>query len=589
MPQQIIPVTDLAKAGLVQDAPAVSLPANVFSDVHNVRFSGSAIKRFPSDVDKKTGLSNVKYVAYWPSTVGDRYVVVTDNSTTCTFTVYDSSFNVVSGVGGAYPVGNVTGGTWQHTLFNGGYHIIFNNGNSTPVFLQDDITTVTQLPGWDSYAVEEKMTSFEHDGSTGAITVKNTVFVAPTGGASISVKITALPRNTSLPIRTETVTINAAGAVSPDATLEGIGTISSINFSNNQFSFTPDTSSGGTVYKVFVTTSPVTAVTCGVLRSYGNLLVAGNLKETGGRTLTGTIRTSDVAAPGVIPENWNPFKNGANTADEVTLASTGTIKDMAELQGVLYVYTDSSIHSVQLTNSPLIPFQVSPITDNYGVNNIDGVIEVDGKHIVYGSNDCYVFGGHPGSISSIVDSRVRNFFRSNTIIKVIRFNKHDEIWFWSSSSIYVFQYRNNVWTKRDLPTGSNAATSTRGDLIYSAPTKLVGVSGTAFLPNGYIERLRLPVTDEFDTENVSGMILLFDGASKATISFDGTSKVGEAASFSANTPVNFDTTTDYKAEVRFSGRFLNYKIATQSGEVALDWELTGYQIELSKGVEGSNS
>ena len=49
MPQQIIPVTDLAKAGLVQDAPAVSLPANVFSDVHNVRFSGSAIKRFPSE------------------------------------------------------------------------------------------------------------------------------------------------------------------------------------------------------------------------------------------------------------------------------------------------------------------------------------------------------------------------------------------------------------------------------------------------------------------------------------------------------------------------------------------------------------
>jgi hypothetical protein len=147
----------------------------------------------------------------------------------------------------------------------------------------------------------------------------------------------------------------------------------------------------------------------------------------------------------------------------------------------------------------------------------------------------------------------------------------------------VFHYRNNVWTKRDLPTGSNAATSARGDLIYSAPTKLVGVSGTSFLPNAYVERLRLPVTDEFDTENVSGMVLLFDGPSKATISFDGTSKVGETADFSANTPVNFDTTTDYKAEVRFSGRFLNYKLATQSGEVALDWELTGYQIELSKG------
>ena len=583
MPQQIIPVTDLAKAGLVQDAPAVSLPPNVFSNVHNVRFGSSSIKRFPSDVDKKTGLSNVVYVAYWPSTVGDRYVVVTDNNTTCSFSVYDSSFNLVSGVGGNYPVGNVTGGAWQHTLFNGGYHIILNNGNSTPVFLQDDITTVTQLPGWDSYAVDQELTSFEHDGSTGGIEVSNSLLVAPTGSNTLSVKVTALPRDLGSPIKTETITINASGTMSPDGTLLGIGTISTIDYSNNKFTFTPDTSTGGTVYKVFITTSPITAVTCGVLRSYGNLLVAGNLKETGGRTLTGTIRTSDVAAPGIIPENWNPFKNGANTADEVTLASTGTITDMAELQGVLYVYTDSSIHSIQLTNSAAIPFQVSPITENYGVNNIDGVIEVDGKHLVYGSNDCYVFSGNPGSITSIADGRVRDFFRSNAVIKSVRFNKHDEVWFWSSSTIYVFHYRNNVWTKRDLPTGSNSVTSSRGDLIYSAPTKLVGVSGTSFLPNAYVERLRLPVTDEFDTEDVSGMVLLFDGASKATISFDGTGKVGEAANFSANTPINFDTTTDYKAEVRFSGRFLNYKLATQSGEVSLDWDLTGFQIELSKG------
>ena len=61
------------------------------------------------------------------------------------------------------------------------------------------------------------MTSFEHDGSAGAKIVRNSVFVAPTGGASISIKITALPRNMSSPIHTETVTINAAGTISPDA------------------------------------------------------------------------------------------------------------------------------------------------------------------------------------------------------------------------------------------------------------------------------------------------------------------------------------------------------------------------------------
>ena len=583
MPQQIIPITDLASAGLVLDTPAVSLPPNVFSNVNNVRFRNGSIKRFPSEVTKLSSLTNVKYIAYWPSTVGDRYVVITDNSTTCTFIVYDSSFNVVSGVGGAYPVGNVTGGTWQHTLFNGGYHIILNNGNSTPVFLQDDITTVTQLPGWDSYAVEEEMTSFEHDGSAGAKIVRNSVFVAPTGGASISIKITALPRNMSSPIHTETVTINAAGTISPDATLANIGTISSVNFSSNQFSFTPDTSSGGTVYKVSVQTAPISAVTCGVLRSYGNLLVAGNLKETGGRTLTGTVRTSDVAPPGSIPENWNPFKNGANTADEFILASTGTIQDMAEMQGVMYVYTDSSIHSIQQTSSLAVPFQIATVTDNYGVNNIDGVLEVDGKHIVYGSNDCYAFGGHPGSISSISAGRVRSFFRNGTTIKIVRFNKYDELWFWSTAGIYVWNYRNNVWTKRDLPTGTISANASRSDLLYAAPTKVVGVDGTAFMDGAFLERQRLALTPEFDTESVAGMVLLFDGPSKATISYDGTDKVGQSVDYASKPALNFDTTLNYKADVRFNGRFLNYKITNQTGEVTLDWDLSGYQIELSKG------
>lgn len=256
---------------------------------------------------------------------------------------------------------------------------------------------------------------------------------------------------------------------------------------------------------------------------------------------------------------------------------------MAELQGVLYVYTDSSIHSMQQTNSPVVPFQIATVTDNYGVNNTDGVIEVDGKHIVYGSNDCYVFAGHPGSISSISDGRVRNFFRNNETIKSVRFNKYDEIWFWSVSIIYVWNYRNNVWTKRDLPTATNAMSAIRGDLLLSAPTKLVGVDGSSFLSGAFLERKRMAVTPEFDTESVSGMALLFDGPSKVNIKYDGSDKVGESINFSSNAAIPFDTSLEYKADVRFNGRFLNYRIESQSNEVTLDWNLTGYQIQVSKG------
>ena len=581
MPQQIIPILDLASAGLVQDTASVSLPPNVLSDVNNVRFKGGSIKRFPSNVDKKTGLSNVVYVAYWPSTLGDRYVVITDNGTNTVFTVYDSSYAVLSNQGGTNT--GVTGGDWQHTLFNGGFHIIFNNGNSTPVFLVDNNAGVIPLPGWHSYNVDEEMTSFEHDGSAGAIEVKNSVFSQPASGNTKSIKITSIPRNSGSPIHTETVTINSGGTISPDGTLANIGTISNVDFANNKFDFTPDTDSGGNTYKVYLTTTPITVVTAGVVRSYGNLLVAGNLKEVGGRTLTGTIRTSDVAGPGAMPENWNPFKRGANTADEFMLASTGTIQDMAELQGVLYVYTDSSIHSVQQTNSPAVPFQIAPVTNNYGVNNTDGVVEVDGKHIVYGSNDCYIFSGNPGNISSIADGRVRDFFRNGTTIKTVRFNKYDELWFWSSSVVYVWNYRNNVWTKRDLPAGSNSANSIRNDILFSAPTKIVGVDGSSFLEGSYIERKRLAITPEFTTENISGMVLLFDGPSKANITYDSTDKVGEVADFTSKPTIPFDTTLEYKADVRINGRFLNYRIANQTGELTLDWSLTGYQIEVSKG------
>ena len=98
-----------------------------------------------------------------------------------------------------------------------------------------------------------------------------------------------------------------------------------------------------------------------------------------------------------------------------------------------------------------------------------------------------------------------------------------------------------------------------------------------------LERKRMAVTPEFDTESVSGMALLFDGSSKANIKYAGIDKLGEVVDFTANAAIPFDTTTDFKADVRFNGRFLNYRIESQSSDTALDWNLTGYQIKVSKG------
>ena len=49
MPDQVIPIQDIASAGIVQDMPSVSLPPNVFSDAQNVRFRDGAVKKFPGE------------------------------------------------------------------------------------------------------------------------------------------------------------------------------------------------------------------------------------------------------------------------------------------------------------------------------------------------------------------------------------------------------------------------------------------------------------------------------------------------------------------------------------------------------------
>ena len=133
---------------------------------------------------------------------------------------------------------------------------------------------------------------------------------------------------------------------------------------------------------------------------------------------------------------------------------------MAELQGVMYIYTDTSIHSIQRTGSLSIPFNISPVTDSYGANCLGAVKEYDGRHVVVGSDDVYIFQGHPGNIESIADMRVRHYLYGTVTtldadnIKIIRNRRYDELWFYTPSitvgdtEVLIWNYRNNTWTKR---------------------------------------------------------------------------------------------------------------------------------------------
>jgi len=462
MAGQVIPLTDLASMGVMLDASSSSLPPNAFSDVSNVRFNAGAVRKMEGELAislTSCPTSGIEYVAYWQGPTNNYYIVVHVASTTATVYAWNTA-----ALGTRITAGTMTTSTsakWSHTTFNGGFHFILNNSIDKPKYLADPVSTNTlfELPNWDSYLSQTEVINMQWDEFNTDIPLgKSTIDFS-----SQNILYTVIPMDTTQPVLNFKMT-----TLNPSETPVTINN----NSSSAEVTATPrartDTLTGalpGDTIRISIQDTPTINVRCGVIKSYGNSLIAGDLTETNASTsavirkLPGVIRTSDVAAPGNIPTSWNPFRDGANTADEFTLSGTGTVRDMAEMQGVMYVYTDTSIHSIQRTGG-FIPYSVSPVTESYGANCLGAVKEYDGRHIVVGSDDVYIFSGHPGNIQSIADLRVRHYFygTSTTLdpnnIRIIRNRRYDELWFYTPSSnsnnneVLIWNYRTQAWTKR---------------------------------------------------------------------------------------------------------------------------------------------
>lgn len=619
MASQIIPIDNIASAGVVVDMPAVSLAQNIFTDCLNVRFRDGAVRKMEGEEAITTPFTDsIIYVAFWDNpnlAAGTGYyiVVTNDGSTDSIFAIKNDNVQTTH----TLKTGITQGGVWQHTLFNGGFSFIINNGIEKPLYVQDVAgnTNIANLdmydiPGWDSYYSNEEVISTVWDSANQTLDfdlgqlvdftkkeVTCTIINNETGTIRNFAKFTAIGSNST----------DAAGGNQTTFTC-------ALDADTNTTIITPNAAmvvSGDTVI-CKVKSSNVVKVRCGVIRAYKNLLVAGNLTEYDStnttilRRLAGVVRTSDVAAPGAMPANWNPFAAGVNTADEFTLSSTGTVQDMAELQGRMYIYTNSSIHSLEQTGSSIIPFSISTVTDSYGAQTLEAVQEFDGRHIVVGSNDIYIFEGHPSSIKSVSDTRIRKYFFDNLNkneeqkLFLLRYQAKDEIWFCypkgtstTINEVLCWNYRNNTWTIRRI-----TSTIVSGDIapydqnpndlvpVFSYGTEIMyadktytDVAGTSY--ESYIERRRLAMSPEFDTETLSSIAMKIEGAG-ASLTMDvlGTNKPGQDLSPTTGVSNVFVVNDDYKIDIRESGRFINYKLSETSIN---SWSLSGLQYEILKG------
>lgn len=612
MATNVIPIQDIASVGLLSDFPDVSLPPNAFSDLQNVRIHDNAIRKIKGEVDLGTfgnSSNDIIYVAFWPSanlSPSDGYYVYVYSSGGTDYV----RARKVSGGSSVALYNTTSGGTWQHTLFGGGFNLVLNNGISTPKYIQDpdgntDITQLSayDLPGWDSsYNILDTIIDQTYNGNT---MTRDFVIGQELDTTNFELVATIFNKDDA---EVTSETFNSAGT-------HGAFTLA-INSSNNTSTVTASsTLEDG--FRIVIQIKSVNQVKfyASVIRTFGDSLIAGDITEKDGSTtvrrLTGVIRISDVAAPGSFPTNWNPYAAGVNTADEFILSSTGIVQDVVELQGRAYVYTNSSIHSLTATGNPSVPWSLNVVTTAYGAHSMDSVVEVDGIHIVVGSNDIYAFPGHPGNIQSIATGAVRYYFYDNintthsSKVKIIRYNRFNELWlcFPNTSStgpineVLIYNYRTRIWTKRvisefeSITMGLASINSTvdpnqyypilaSDDDIIAADSSYTDKDGSAY--ESYVERKRLEMQPVFNTESVHGFSISAQTDTAADLDLDvylaNTDNAAEDVSFGATADATLTVRQDYKTDVRINGRYLSYKI-TDGTSNSQDWLFSGMQVE----------
>lgn len=713
MAEQIMPITQLNTIGLIKDTPSIALPPNAFSDVLNVRFNNGGINKingeellFPA-ITEITG--DIIHIAWWanPNLTPSNgyYVIVTDDGTLDRVYIVRANDGTVRDLGVTLP----RGGDWDHTVYQGGYAIILNNGIARPMYILDstgnvDITEldIYDLPGWDSYYTNEvafnsvfdpaiHLTEFDL-GREIDFTVEEVVVTVYDGNDN--------SRKFTKTLTSET-TIDQATLSFDERTNSHIITIATAPGGNPPF--TEFLESGDTVY-VTVRSIATVQVRCGVIRSWGDVLVAGDLKEINApvvssvnstnntitftsnhgldvgdviyikepfdaeglytvqskisdttievnnlpttisytptrytivssgkaiRNQPGVVRISDVAAPGGIPHNWNPYAEGVSTADEFTLATTGIVRELAQMQGNLYVYTNQSIFVIQKTGNTSVPYIADIVSDTHGALCRNSVQEFKGIHIVVGSDDIYQFSGHPASAQSIADGRVRDYFFGNIhpqyadVTNVILNPQHDELWLCYSTKdtmdnrvneILVWNHVANTWSRRVI---TDATTVTMGNskylldnntlsssvdtnnlkpifainnLIYNAD--MTGSYTTIADSNyeSYVERIEAPMTPEFDVETLTSVALW---VSKETpndielkLKFRGTDNPAEVIDLTGNSGAPLEAPfiigKDYKSDVRITGRLISFRI-TDNDAVSDKWSIVGMQLAINKG------
>lgn len=206
-----------------------------------------------------------------------------------------------------------------------------------------------------------------------------------------------------------------------------------------------------------------------VVRSYLDYVIMLNV--TKGTTEYPTmVKWSDPVgySAAVTSVTWDPFSTSGIAGENILAQMTSGIRDGLVLGSAFVVYSKDQVWLMEYTGSSLV-FNFRALFPTGGIFNTNCVVEVEGKHFVFGEDDIYVHDGV--SKQSIADGKIRRgiFNSINYSKRSSAFVMHDSVsnlvYFcyntlsnevkWTNAQFCnraaCYNYRTNTWSFMDMP------------------------------------------------------------------------------------------------------------------------------------------
>lgn len=315
---------------------------------------------------------------------------------------------------------------------------------------------------------------------------------------------------------------------------------------------------------------------------------SSSLTSTAANKSPFTLGWSSAAEPGSIPSTFS----SATTNDAGSIQKTrGIWVDGLEYSGTFYAYTERGILAVEYIGGNDVFNTSRWVSDSTGLLAPNCVVNCDAGQVFLSQNlDVMIHQG--GQPRSIADGRVWGWIKSNidttnyarAFLAVNR--KFNEVWVCipttgntTPDKALVWNWEDDTWGYRDLPTGTTCATSgmlptsvaTDDRMLFGTTAPKVGLvdSGTTDFGSAYtttLERIGMDFDDP-SYKMLSRTMPLFDGSTNFTASiYHGAASTQDGSPTYASAATYTHNTTTWVNAFSTSGKYLAWKMTTTASD-----------------------